>query len=496
MTPNRAAHSVGSRSAAGHWYGLAALRVRRCARGAVAPFLGMLLLALPAPGSADMETGRIRGEVVSFVTDEPVQGAVVSLPDLGISVRSGADGSFVVPQAIPARRPFRSIEAVVTAPGFGTWTVRGLPLYPNDTLVLYAELRSRPFTHAVPPPQNEESTSRQAPRGTGNTCSGWDYQLVPPETIKVWISAEGVSKEYDFVFYVRHVLPREWIPSWDADSLGAGAVAARSYGAWKAMSGHAYSGGPNCADVIDTVADQIFDPTYSTDATDQATYATFGSILYRDGGIFITQYYAGFPGQACAPVEGEFEGRMSQWGTKTCADGGMLWDRITQTFYVGSYWNYLRNLLLNPSVTSPGMYSWKGDENTQFGRREGNGYDGGWYLEQAPTGPGLVSTVYQQHEINGTTSTEYKAAVALRCPSIPENDERCKVVIRVTAYTDGGSSINRGKTVKVPSDGHWRFYTYGPRPHGITHSSVRFSILTAETIDADTAWLTVPFGGP
>jgi hypothetical protein len=464
----------------------------------VAALLAMVGLAISARPADASVPARIRGDVVSFATDRAVGGAVVSLPAFALSVRSGPDGSFAFPQARPARYPYRAIEASVTAPGFGTWTVRGLPLYPNDTLVLHAELRARPFLHVVPPAGSEGAAGpgRGSKGITGNTCSGWDYQLVPPETIRVWISDEGVSKEYDFVFYVRHVLPREWIPSWDADSLGAGAVAARSYGAWKAMSGHAYSEGPNCADVIDTVSDQIFDPTYSTAATDQATYATFGSILYRDGGIFITQYYAGYPGQACAPVEGEFEGRMSQWGTKTCADGGMLWDRITTTFYVGSYWNYLRNLVLNPSVSSPAMYPWNGDGNTDFSRVQGTGYDGSWYLRQSPTEPGPVSTVYQHHAFNGTPSTQYQAAAALRCPSVPENDERCNVVIRVTAYTDGGSSISRGKMVKVPSDGQWRFYTFGPQPHGITHSSVRLSILTAETLHVDAAWLSAGFGGP
>ncbi len=457
--------------------------------------LGLLGMGPAAAGQAGM-TGAVEGEVVSYETGRPVPGATISLPDEGLTTTSRRDGYFSFSEVLRAAKPYREITAVVTAPGFGRWKISGAPLYPNDTLRLHAEMRTMAFDHQVAPPTARSDQQAQASPDevTHNTCTGWDYQLVPPPTIKVFISDDGVSREYDFVFYVTHVLPNEWITSWDADSLGAGAIAVRTYAAYKTMSNHAYSGGPGCADVIDTSADQIFDPNYSTAATDQAVYATWGSILYKAGGLFLSQYYAGSPGQACAPVQGEFEGRMAQWGTQTCALQGKLWPTIVTTFYVNSYWNYLKNLILNPSASSAGMYPWLGGSGTEFERLSGTGYEGGWFIQQKPKVPGTNSTLYQHRAFNGTPSSQYHAEVALRCGT--QNAQACTVTIRVVAFPATGKEVSRGKVVTVPRDNVWRVYEFDPSAHGITHKFARLSTVTTSTINVDAAFLSGPFGGP
>jgi hypothetical protein len=158
---------------------------------------------------------------------------------------------------------------VVTAAGYGRWTITGAPLFSGDTLLLAVQMRA--------------------------------------------------------TFYVAHVLPKEWAPSWDADALGAFAIAAKSYGAYRAMSGHARTGGTGCYDILDTTADQVFDPTYSTAATDQAVYATFGSIALRFGALFLSNYFSGSPSDPYAAVTGQYAGWMSQWGTQTCGTESVLW---------------------------------------------------------------------------------------------------------------------------------------------------------------------------
>ena len=328
---------------------------------------------------------------------------------------------------------------------------------------------------------------------TTNTCTGWNYQLVPPPTIRVYRHATGASEQYDFVFYVTHVLPSEWVPSWDADALGAGAVAARTYAAYRAMSGHAYSGGTNCADARDDSQDQVFDPTYSTAATDQAVYATFGSILYRSGGLFLSQYFGGAPGDPCALVTGQYAGRMDQWGTQTCGMQGVLWPAVTTTFYAGTTWNYLQNLLLNPSVSSPGMYPWQGDAAATFSRVSGSGYDGGWYLTMSSTKSGTPATVFQQRAFDGTASTAYHAQVALRCPAT--NAKNCNVTVEVVAVPASGDEVARAIQITVKRDGLWYLVGFDPPASGSAHGEVRFAIVTKKPVDVDAALLTSTFGG-
>jgi hypothetical protein len=463
--------------------------------------LGFLLTVLlqvaaasPAGAGPGGDTARIEGQVLASSTNRPVPGATVLLPDYGIGATSGPDGSFEFPNPLATENPYRRIRAVVTAPGWGRWTIRGVPLYPNDTLRLHVELRKQDWDHRVLTPEERLATPKpQVPDSTYTyTCTGWNYQLVPPETIKVWITADQVSEQYDFVFYATHVLPNEWIPSWDADSLGAGAIPVKTYAAYRAMPGHAYSEGDGCADIVDSTADQVFDPTWSTAATDQAVYATLGSVLYKSGRLFLSQYYAGAPDDPCAPVEGQYAGRMSQWGTQTCALESVLWPDIVTTFYEnGTSWHYLNNLILDPKVESAGTYPWTWTGTTT--RTKGGSYDGNWYWLLVPP-PGVNGAIRERQPFDGTESTTYHAEVALRCGT--ENSASCIITISVVTIEAGGKQHIKKMTVTEANDSVWRLYTYDPAASGYDHAEVKLSIVSRSTIGVDGAVLTSDYGGP
>src|SRR6266508_799551 len=275
--------------------------------------VAMLSVGTAAGASRADALASVEGRVVAKSTGRPVAGAVVVLPDLGARTLSARDGRFAFPDRFPASSPYRPIGAVVMAGGFGRLTIRDVPLIPGDTLRLHVELSARPQAHTVARPHRRGDEPTDSTRHTG-TCTGWTAQLVPPQSIRVLRTATGVVEEPDFRFYVQHVLPNEWIASWDGDALGAGAIAAKTYGWYHAKPNHAYSSGPGCADVQDDTHDQVYDPTWSTAATDQAVNASFGSTLWRDGGIFESQYWSGAKGDPCAPVTtGTYAGRMSQW---------------------------------------------------------------------------------------------------------------------------------------------------------------------------------------
>jgi hypothetical protein len=427
-----------------------------------------------------------------------VPGATVTLAGDGLSVRSGADGSFAFPAPIATEAPYRRVSVVVTAPGWGRWQIAGTPLSPGDTLILHAQLSRSSFTDHVLTPAERAARgigSVGAPQQLGsplaNTCTGWDYQLVPPEKIWVLRTKTNVSEQYDFVFYATHVLPNEWISSWDADALGAGAIAVRTYAAWRAMSGHAYSSGANCADVRDTI-DGYFDPSWTTASAEQAVYATWGSIVYQNGGLFVAHYFAG--SKTCAYVTGQYAGWMSQWGTQTCALAHDLWPAIVDTFYSSvstpTTWRYTKDLLLNPTIGSDPLYAFTGIDAT-FTRMHGTGSNDAWYLHVAPT-QGKVATVYQHRPFLGGTTTPYHDEVWLRCPGTTT----CSVMLRVLVFAQGAKNgVPRETTVSVPHDGAWHRYTFDPSPAGIVHAYVRTSVVASVAFDLDQWMLSAPYGG-
>lgn len=163
--------------------------------------------------------------------------------------------------------------------------------------------------------------------------------------------------------YVKRGLNDEWIASWTADSLRAGAIAYRSYGAWHVANPRSVN-----YDICSSACCQVNDPDTST-SSNSAVDATAGILLTRDNAIFRAEYsaennawddpndgldcanadlscgngFAGSPaaGWPCladsvAAGHGCFgHGRgMSQWGSQRWAlDQGRRWPWIVDHYY-------------------------------------------------------------------------------------------------------------------------------------------------------------------
>ncbi len=457
--------------------------------------------SVPAVSDATL-AGGVRGDVVVRASGAPVPGAVVRVEGEPATVRTAADGTFAFPVGIPTSSPYRRLTVDVTAAGWGAWRITGVPLYPSDALILHAQLERSPFVDRVLNPAERTAhriggdRTRQDAGITANTCTGWDRQLVPTPTIWVYRTKTGASEQYDFAFYAAHVLPNEWISSWDADALGAGAIAVKTYAGYRAQTGHAYSSGDNCADVRDTI-DGYFDPSWTTAAATLAVDATWGSVVFKNGSLFVAHYFAGGKSDPCVHVDGQYAGWMSQWGTQNCALGHALWTAIVDTFYSSDQtptsWRYTNDLMVDPTFASDGMYAFKTFKAT-ITRTQGTGSDDGWFLHVAPY-QGKVGTVYQQRPFLGTSSTRYHDRVSFRCAKTRATP--CPLTIRVMAFPDGSNSgLTRQKSVNVPNDGLWHRYYLDPSAYGIVHASVRMSVYSAAPFDTDNWVLRTEFGGP
>ncbi len=170
-------------------------------------------------------------------------------------------------------------------------------------------------------------------RAAAASCSGWTSSVNPPSSIRVFRHATGAVETVAFKAYTKNVLSREWIGSWTAASLRAGALAVKHYAWYQVLH---WRGGTNadgqCFDLRDDTVDQVYDPSKPTWTTAAAAVdATWSMRVLKDGKIFPTYYNAGSSGEPCGANANGW--RMYQWGTQACGLAGKTASQIVLTYY-------------------------------------------------------------------------------------------------------------------------------------------------------------------
>lgn len=172
--------------------------------------------------------------------------------------------------------------------------------------------------------------------------------------------------------YVKHVLPAEWISSWNAESLKAGAIAIRSYGAY-------YTFHPINAsyDICDTTCCQVYGTATAT-STNNAVNATTNIYLVDGSGNIARAEYSAenndlanrdgcgdcniqnkpsdgicLSDSVCCGTTQNGHGRGEcQWGTQRWATNqAKTYDWITDHYY--SAYPYTRQTLLPGPPAAP-----------------------------------------------------------------------------------------------------------------------------------------------
>jgi hypothetical protein len=184
-----------------------------------------------------------------------------------------------------------------------------------------------------------------------------DYQLfapflAPPSTIRVGRSCScrtcSSVSIVSLETYVQLGLDDEWIASWAAHSLRAGAIPYRSYGAWHVLNPISSS-----YDICDNTCCQVWDPNDSYTSTINAARYTSGIMLENSGNIARSEYSAenndcgcgdGYSGTGstwpcildtvCSGNACYGHGRgMCQWGSSRWANRGFTWKWINEHYY-------------------------------------------------------------------------------------------------------------------------------------------------------------------
>lgn len=294
--------------------------------------------------------GLIEGKVINADTKEPISNARIVIPQLNGAAKADDKGNFKfepleIKGEIEPGTPGQFVNLKVIAPGFGEHTMVDVGVFPGITATVTLELKkgNKP-TKWFGLLRPEEREQKKIPDLEASSLTvgitGYSSQTVPPPYIRVAIretnpatgkpNATGTvirTDIVDFDFYVKHVLPQEWGPSWHSESLKAGAMAVKEYGWYWVNQGGKYP--QYNADVDNSVNSQIYNPNISYSSTDNAVNNTSANGWYQNGKIFQSQYCAGSYDStySCG------SNKMSQYGSKYWADQGKTYQWILNYYY-------------------------------------------------------------------------------------------------------------------------------------------------------------------
>ncbi|MHB0976650.1 MAG: SpoIID/LytB domain-containing protein [Candidatus Aquicultorales bacterium] len=285
---------------------------------------------------------------------KPIGGAVVTMPEHGVRLVTDASGNL---PSTSVSMPLSTEQAILEINAGGYVEERSAPrVYPGAVIKVTARMVSTTKSSGVAIDAEAKGSDAGLQGGSradfdgdgladglaaydygGATTNLWVFKATTgiPQTVKVWRVSLNRVDVVPFEFYVKHVVPSEWIPSWGAESLKAGAMAAKTYAWYWVISSEKYANG---ADVRDDTYDQVYDPNYSHASTDAAVDATWNYKMTRSGSIFMSQYVAGSYGPG---YDANYPGRLSQWGSAYWADQGKDWRWILRYYYGPTlgYWS-------------------------------------------------------------------------------------------------------------------------------------------------------------
>lgn len=319
----------------------------------------------------------LHGHVADAQAGWPLAGARIRLENAGVEAQTDERGYFLLyalaPPVNPTEEPPKTDHLVAYFAGFKTYRVANVLLTEGDSHFKieleqgertverdrgHKLLRSaEELKDAQRRPQESAADHHLSPQLEARVAGVEQATNVPvPSSIRVGFNCSCATcstvQVYTLDTYVRLGLDDEWFSSWNSNSLKAGAIAFRSYGAY-----HVYHPRNVNYDICSTTCCQVIDPNDSSVNTDNATFATSGVIVVNSAGTepLFAEYAAennnnycadGFTGRPADnwPCMNDFvdagttfngHGRgMCQWGTQRWAvNQAKDWTWIVNHYY-------------------------------------------------------------------------------------------------------------------------------------------------------------------
>ncbi|MEO8672407.1 MAG: SpoIID/LytB domain-containing protein [Tahibacter sp.] len=219
-----------------------------------------------------------------------VANAVVRVDAGGATTRTDRDGYFVLDAGIASDVGVPR-TVLVDAIGYARAQRRDEILAAGATqllLLLDAQPRLLRAEHRPLLSRDPREDASVAPDARAPVVSALPVLLAPPATIRVGFNDAGCTATccgtscsntctMSLETYVKRGLDSEWIASWNTQSLRAGSLAYRAYGAWHVLHPRT----PNY-DICSSACCQVNDASTAA-STDAAAARTPGMLLTRDG---------------------------------------------------------------------------------------------------------------------------------------------------------------------------------------------------------------------
>lgn len=241
----------------------------------------------------------VTGYVQDAFSGHSIVGAVVQV---GESTTSTDGRGAVRPVEVILDGPVEDVDVLVTADGYQPWRFTGLTLTLGQPVELWVKLQqgagAAPATQGTGPAEDigsepqladlsadlvpffmDPNTEIRIGRTYSNNC------VVPSDAYSIPVQSMR------FVDYVRNVLPKEWVASWPAASLDAGAVAVRQYAWYTAFIQRKWNR-QYPFDLLDNPCDQYYVDNAAHPATDAAFNRTWWVTMNKNGNLFATFYRA------------------------------------------------------------------------------------------------------------------------------------------------------------------------------------------------------------
>lgn len=152
-----------------------------------------------------------------------------------------------------------------------------------------------------------------------------------PTKIKVKLNKNGGNEivTVNFTTYMKHVLPNEWIPSWDSTAIKVGAYCVKMVGIYCAINPMSSTGGYNL-----TQKTQNYLPNSQTYASTNTAIDSIKNkgMANSSGKLFFPRYFAGNEGSKGTKGSGVLE----QYGSQKLATNGYTYQQILNYYYSGS----------------------------------------------------------------------------------------------------------------------------------------------------------------
>jgi hypothetical protein len=249
---------------------------------------------MPPPEFREETLAKLHSEgkvaLAGFVSDASTGGplAGVRVTSAGQSSETNPRGFFALSMALPKTYSVESgalVELQLERSGYRTLLRRNVRLTTTSVRKYRLTLKRGSGTDVMDELARVDEPNAAAPDAATSAKPGAGRATPPtlPATVRVGRDCATsttckVVEVTNLEDYVKHVLPKEWIAAWHAESLKAGSVAIRSVGVW-------FANNPKTStyDVCDNTACQKYDPDVSEEATDKATDSTAKKVLVKTG---------------------------------------------------------------------------------------------------------------------------------------------------------------------------------------------------------------------